>query len=136
MALSPGLIALEMHEDSRGQLVSVEGSRDLPFAIERVYYIFSNGGAARGFHAHRSLRQLLVCIKGACRVVLDDGRSRSEHRLDRPDRGLLVDRMIWREMHDFSTNCVLLVLASAHFDESDYIRDYDEFVAQATRETM
>src|SRR5688572_2291832 len=99
--LSP-LRRLSVHEDSRGRLVSVEGPRDLPFEIARVYYILPCEGTARGFHAHRDLEQLMICVAGSCRILLDDGHSRSEFTLNRPDEGLLVGRMTWREMHDFS----------------------------------
>jgi dTDP-4-dehydrorhamnose 3,5-epimerase-like enzyme len=123
--------SLNLHEDARGKLVAIEGSRDIPFAIERVYYIIGAEGAARGFHAHRSLEQLMICLSGSCRIVLDDGRRRSDYRLDRPDTGLFVRAMTWREMHDFSPNCVILVLASAHYDEADYVWDHDEFLKLA-----
>jgi dTDP-4-dehydrorhamnose 3,5-epimerase len=99
----------------------------VPFTIKRVYYIVPSDGAARGFHAHKSLEQLLVCPTGSCRIVLDDGRQRTEHQLSSADRGLYIGPMAWREMHDFSAGCVLLVLASAAHNEADYIRDYEEF---------
>jgi dTDP-4-dehydrorhamnose 3,5-epimerase-like enzyme len=118
---------LTVHRDERGSLVSIEGQRDVPFAIARVYYIVASDGSARGFHAHRRLEQLMICVHGGCRITLDDGQARSEHVLDRPDTGLFIGRMTWREMHDFSGDCVLLVIASAAYDEGDYIRDYDEF---------
>lgn len=127
--LSP-IRRLQMHEDARGRLVAVEGSNDLPFAIARVYYILPGDGSARGFHAHKALRQLMICVAGSCRIVLDDGTARTEHQLERPDEGLLVGRMTWREMHDFSADAILLVLASEPFDEADYIRDYEAFLAE------
>ena len=120
-----------MHEDARGKLVSVEGASDLPFEIARVYYIIANPGAARGFHAHKSLEQLLICVSGSCTVLVDDGAERREVLLDRPDVGLYDRPLHWLEMRDFSSDCVLLVLASAPHEESDYIRDYDEFLAAA-----
>ena len=126
----PPLIPLRTHEDARGKLVSIEGLRDLPFEIARVYYILGSEGAPRGFHAHKSLQQLMVSVHGSCRVVLDDGCHRSEYRLDRPDEGLFVGSMTWREMHDFSDGSVLLVLASAPFDEQDYVRDYEQFLRE------
>ena len=121
---------LNAHDDLRGTLVSIEGSSDLPFAIARVYYIVAGDGSPRGFHAHRTLQQMMICVHGSCRVILDNGRERSEHILDRPDEGLPVGPMTWREMHDFSPGTVLLVLASAPFDDADYIRDYDVFVRE------
>jgi len=117
-------------------LVAVNGGLDVPFDIARVYYIVGTKGHARGFHAHRKLHQILVCVSGSCRVIIDDGHNRREHFLDRPDSGLHVKPYQWREMVDFSADCVLLVLASAHYDEADYIRDYDVFLAETTTATL
>lgn len=115
--------------DERGSLVALEAKKTVPFEIKRVYYIFgTQQGVIRGLHAHRSLKQIAVCVTGKCRMVLDDGAQRQEAWLDSPTKGLLIDGLVWREMHDFSEDCVLLVLASEHYDESDYIRDYDEFL--------
>ena len=115
--------------DERGSLVALEGAKTVPFEIKRVYYIFgTQPGVARGFHAHRNLRQVAVCVTGKCRMVLDDGEKREEAWLDSPNKGLVINEMVWREMHDFSSDCVLLVLASEHYDESDYIRLYSNFV--------
>ena len=125
------LIPLHLHEDERGKLVSVEGSRDLPFPIERVYYILARQGAARGFHAHKSLDQLLICVSGSCHSLVDDGVERHDVLLDRPDVGLYNGPMHWLEMREFTPDCVLLVLASAPHVESDYIRDYAEFLTAA-----
>lgn len=115
--------------DARGSLVALEGEKTVPFAIKRVYYIFgTQPGVARGFHAHRDLKQVAVCVTGSCRMILDDGSNREEFILDSPTKGVLIKDLVWREMHDFSEDCVLLVLASEHYDESDYIRNYDEFI--------
>jgi len=115
--------------DDRGSLVALEAETTVPFAIKRVYYIFGTKvGVARGFHAHKDLKQVVVCVTGKCRMVLDDGKEKVETWLDSPTKGLLIDGLIWREMHDFSEDCVLLVLANEHYDETDYIRDYDEFL--------
>jgi hypothetical protein len=124
---------LNVHEDARGKLVSVEGSRDLPFNIERVYYIIPRQGAARGFHAHKSLKQLLICVSGSCHILVDDGVERQDVLLDRPDVGLYNGPMHWLEMREFSPDCVLLVLASAPHEEGDYIRDYNEFIRAVGR---
>lgn len=122
-------IDLPVLGDDRGSLVAIEASDTIPFEVQRVYYIFNTkSGVARGFHAHHQLQQLAVCVSGKCRMVLDDGQTTEEAWLDSPNKGLLIGDMIWREMHDFSDDCVLLVLASEHYDESDYIRDYDEFL--------
>lgn len=115
--------------DERGSLIAIEENADIPFSIKRVYYIFdTQAGITRGLHAHRTLRQVLVCVKGTCQVLLDDGMEKISVPMDKVFRGLLVDPMIWHEMYDFSSNCVLLVLASDFYDESDYIRDYSEFI--------
>lgn len=120
--------------DDRGSLVALEADKTVPFAIKRVYYIFgTKEGVARGFHAHKNLKQIAVCVTGKCRMILDDGKAKQEVWLDSPTKGLFIDDLVWREMYDFSEDCVLLVLASEHYDEADYIRDYDHFleVAQA-----
>jgi dTDP-4-dehydrorhamnose 3,5-epimerase-like enzyme len=114
--------------DERGSLVALEAEKTVPFPIKRVYYIFgTNAGVSRGFHAHKKLQQVALCITGKCRMILDDGRQRNEVWLDSPNKGLIIGDLVWREMHDFSEDCVLLVLASEHYDEADYIRDYDKF---------
>lgn len=115
--------------DDRGSLVALEVEKIIPFDIKRVYYIFNTQvGVSRGFHAHRALRQVAVCVTGKCRIVLDNGRKREEVWLDSPIKGLVIDDLVWREMHDFSSDCVLLVLASEPYEEQDYIRDYQEFI--------
>ena len=108
--------------------MSVESRRTIPFEINRVYYIFgTNKGISRGFHAHKNLKQLAVCVSGKCRFELDNGFERESVWLDSPSSGLVIGDMIWREMHDFSADCVLMVLASEYYDEHDYIRSYAEF---------
>lgn len=114
--------------DERGSLVVWEAERNIPFPIRRVYYLFgTKPDIARGFHAHRSLWQVAVCVAGKCRMVLDDGKNKEEVWLDSPVNGILLPPMLWHEMHDFSPDCVLLVLASEYYDETDYIRDYEKF---------
>ena len=115
--------------DDRGSLVSLESNKSIPFDIKRVYYIFgTQQGVARGFHAHKQLKQVAVCVTGKCRMVLDSGETKTDIWLDSATKGILIEDMIWREMHDFSDDCVLLVLASEHYDEADYIRNYDRFI--------
>jgi dTDP-4-dehydrorhamnose 3,5-epimerase-like enzyme len=127
------LIALASCGDERGSLVAIEGERTVPFAIERVYYVYATKpGVTRGFHAHRALNQLAIAVAGSCTMMIDDGSARVEVRLDSPEVGLTLGSMVWREMSDFSPDCVLMVLADAPYDESDYIRDYDQFLALAT----
>ncbi|EKB20178.1 sugar 3,4-ketoisomerase [Aeromonas veronii] len=114
--------------DDRGALVALESNRHIPFDIKRVYYIYGTSqGVARGFHAHKNLRQVAICLKGSCRFVMDDGKDKQDVILATPDKGLLIDAMQWHEMYDFSEDCVLLVLADQLYDESDYIRVYREF---------
>lgn len=123
------LMKLEVHADERGSLIALEPRANLPFEISRVYYLFGPGpGAVRGFHAHRKLRQLAIAVHGGCTMDLDDGHGRTAVRLDAADEALLIGPMIWREMRDFTPDCVLLVLADSAYDERDYIRDYAEFL--------
>ena len=128
-------IEFQNHGDDRGQLVALEIGKEhnVPFDIKRIYYIYRTEiGVSRGFHAHKQLKQVAICVSGRCRMVLDDGHDRESVIMQCPTKGLLIRDMIWREMHDFSDDCVLLVLASEHYDESDYIRDYDNFKKQVS----
>ncbi|EPF69383.1 sugar 3,4-ketoisomerase [Acinetobacter rudis] len=122
------LIDLPSFADERGGLVAIESEQSIPFAVKRLYYIFNTNHQARGFHAHLNLQQLAICIKGHCRFVLDNGIEKQDVVLNEPTQGLLIEGLVWREMHDFSEDCVLLVLASEHYDEADYIRDYAQFM--------
>lgn len=122
-------VDLKILGDDRGSLIALEAEKTVPFEIKRAYYIFgTQQGVARGFHAHHNLKQVAVCVTGKCRMILDNGVTHEEAWLDSPTKGLLIGDLVWREMHDFSEDCVLLVLASEHYDEADYIRDYDEFL--------
>jgi dTDP-4-dehydrorhamnose 3,5-epimerase-like enzyme len=119
--------------DERGSLVALEigKEKELPFSVKRVYYIYRTAeGVSRGYHAHRDLKQVAICVSGSCRMVLDNGITREETWMDCPTKGILIESMVWREMHDFSSDCVLLVLASEHYDEADYIRDYKVFLSE------
>lgn len=121
--------------DKRGELISLEIGQEkiVPFSIKRVYYIYrTRKGVSRGYHAHRNLKQVAICVSGQCKMILDDGRVREEVWLDAPTKGLLIESMVWREMHEFSEDCVLLVLASEHYDESDYLRDYQDFIGEVS----
>lgn len=123
-------IRFQRRGDDRGWLVALEGERNIPFPIRRVYTIFgTQPGVRRGAHAHHRLRQILTCMIGSCVVTLDDGRNREAVPMAADERGLVLDPMIWHEMHDFTADCVLLVLADAWYDEADYIRDYAAFKA-------
>ena len=122
------------HGDERGQLVAIEEYKDIPFTIKRVYYMYeTEKGVVRGYHAHKSLQQILICIHGSCKISLDNGREKKIVALEKPYEGLYVSENMWREMFDFSSDAVLMVLASDLYDESDYIRSYDEFLAWTQR---
>ena len=128
------LVQLQSHGDDRGSLVSLETEHNIPFSIKRVYYIFdTQKDVRRGFHAHKELKQMAIVVSGSCRFLLDDGYEKVSVYLDNPSQGLYIDSCIWREMYDFSDDCVLIVLASEHYDEADYIRDYDEFIDKVRR---
>ena len=120
--------------DERGSLIAIEQGHNAPFEIKRVYYIFdTKDGVERGFHAHINLKQICIAVKGSCTFVLDDGKKREEIKLTNPNQGLFIEGLIWREMKNFSPDCVLLVIASEHYDESDYIRDYDKFLKEVKK---
>jgi dTDP-4-dehydrorhamnose 3,5-epimerase-like enzyme len=124
-------IQFQAHGDDRGSLVALEDKKNIPFAIERVYYLYNTkGDVRRGFHAHKKLKQLAIVLKGSCRFLLDDGHERIDFLLDNPEQGLFIESFVWREMYDFSDDCVLLVLADSFYDESDYIRDYEQFLKE------
>ena len=117
------------HGDERGQLVSLEEYNDIPFEIKRVYYMYDTvEGVVRGHHAHRNLQQILFCVHGSCKVLLDNGKEKKIVPLEKPYEGLYIANNMWREMYDFSPDAVLMVLASEVYNEADYIRDYDEFL--------
>lgn len=123
------MIQLDTKLDKRGKLIALESNKNLPFAIKRVYYIYDTlPDAEREFHAHKQLEQLVVAMDGACEFVLDDGKKRGSVWLNRPDVGLYIGKNMWREMRNFSYGCKLMILASDYYDESEYIRDYDEFL--------
>ena len=123
------LVSFKTLGDERGSLIAIEEGYNAPFAIKRVYYIFdTKEGVERGFHAHKNLKQICIAVKGECTFVLDNGTKREEIKLNSPNQGLYIEDLIWREMKNFSEDCVLLVLASEHYEESDYIRNYQEFI--------
>lgn len=123
------LIELPKINDPRGNLTFVEGGRHIPFDIARVYYLYDvPDGSERGGHAHKELHQLIVAMSGSFDVLLDDGHEKRRYHLNRSYNGLYVCPMIWRELDNFSTASVCMVLASNLYDESDYYRNYDEFL--------
>jgi hypothetical protein len=126
------IIELPKISDPRGNLSFIEGGQHIPFDIKRVYYLYDvPGGSDRGSHAHKNLHQFIVAMSGSFDVVLDDGKEKKRFHLNRSHYGLYVCPMMWRDLDNFSSGAVCLVLASAHYDEADYIRDYDQFVASA-----
>jgi hypothetical protein len=123
------VLELPRVQRAQGNISSVEAEKDVPFALERVYYLYDvPGGQGRGGHAHRELQQMIVSCLGAFDVVLDDGRQRRTVTLNRSYCGLYLYPGIWREIVNFSSGAVCLVLASMPYEESDYIRDYNDFV--------
>ena len=122
--------AFQQHGDERGQLIALEELKDIPFEIKRVYYMYdTKEDVHRGYHSHRTLEQTLICIHGSCKVLLDNGKEQKVVSLEKPYEGLYVGADIWREMYEFSGDAVLMVLASEYYNESDYIRNYEEFLA-------
>ena len=125
------LIDFKAIGDERGWLVVIEENENIPFNVKRVYYIYdTKKEIVRGKHAHRKLQQIIFCPKGSCDFILDDGKERKTIHLDSPHKGLYIKNNLWREFTNFSDDCVVMVLASEHYDESDYIRDYDQFLKE------
>lgn len=123
------MLDLPKIHDPRGNLTFIEGERHVPFAIQRVYYLYDvPGGSDRGGHAHKTLHQFIIAMSGSFDVVLDDGRDKKRVHLSRSYNGLYLCPMIWRELDNFSSGSVCMVLASAPYDEGDYFRDYGEFM--------
>lgn len=117
------------HSDRKGNLSVVENNNSVPFNVKRIYYLYDvPGGASRGAHAHKNLYQLIIAVSGSFNVTLDDGNVKRTFVLNRPYQGLLVVPGIWRDLYDFSSGAVCMVLASEKYDASDYIREYDYFL--------
>jgi len=125
------LINFPVKGNWEGNLVPIEGGKDIPFDIKRVYYIWgTRPNVIRGHHAHKKLEQVIICISGCCDFILDDGKQRETVHLSFGSQGLYIKHNIWREFTNFSPDCVILVLASEHYNEEDYIRDYDAFLKE------
>ena len=123
------IINFNIMGDDRGSLIALEENYNTPFDIKRVYYIFgTKENVRRGFHAHIDLKQLAICVSGSCKFLIDSGKEQKHFLLDSPDKGLLIEGLLWREMYDFSQDCVLMVIASEYYNEDDYIRDYKDFL--------
>ena len=120
--------------DHRGQLVALESNRQIPFDIKRVFYIYgTQEGVPRGNHSHYKTKQFLIAVHGSCKVTLDDGKIKETFDLNKPNLGLFQDALIWGTMHDFSADCVLMVLADDYYVASDYITDYDKFLEEVNK---
>ncbi len=128
------LIELPKISDPRGNLSFIEGERHIPFDIKRVYYLYDvPGGTHRGSHGHKNRHQFVVAMSGSFDVVLDDRKEKKRFHLNRSYYGLYVCPMMWRDLDNFSSGAVCMVLASSHYDESDYIRDYTQFINLAKK---
>jgi hypothetical protein len=120
---------LDKHHHTKGNISVVENNETIPFGVQRTYYLYDvPGGESRGGHAHKELQQLIVAASGSFSVTVDDGNVKRTFLLNRPYQGLLIVPGIWRELNDFSSGAICLVLASHKYDETDYIRDYEEFL--------
>lgn len=130
------LIDFRINGDDRGSLIALEENSNVPFDVKRVYYIFNTKDKVRrGFHAHKDLKQLAICVSGSCKFLLDDGKEKETVELNSPEQGLLLEGLIWREMFDFSKDCVLMVLADAYYDANDYIKDYKVFLKMSKNDS-
>jgi dTDP-4-dehydrorhamnose 3,5-epimerase-like enzyme len=113
-----------------GSLIAIEEMKNIPFEMKRVFFIYGvDSKVSRGAHAHRASNQVLIAISGSCEILFDDGKERKKILLDSPDYGLYQNSMIWGEMHNFSKDCILMVISDDFYDPDDYIRDYDEFLS-------
>jgi len=128
------VLDLPQKRNPRGNLTFVEGGRQIPFSIKRIYYLDAvPGGADRGGHGHKALKQVIIALAGSFDVTLDDGRNKKKYHLNRSHRGLYVCPMVWRHIDNFSSGSVCLVLASQVYDKNDYLRDYEKFLSYAAR---
>ncbi len=122
------LITFDKNHQLKGNLTSVTNNKQVPFDIKRIYYLYDiPGGLSRGAHAHKDLKQLVVALSGSFDITLDDGQVKRTFQLSRPNMGLLIPAGLWRELYNFSSGSICMVLASELYDEQDYLRDYNEF---------
>lgn len=123
------ILRFKIMGDNRGSLISLEQLKNIPFKIKRVYYIFNTKpDVIRGKHAHTNLQQVAICVSGSCKFLLDDGKIKKNILLNSPNKGLYIGKNIWREMSDFSPDCVIMVLANDYYKVDEYIRDYNQFL--------
>ena len=123
------MIDFETHQDERGSLVAIESSKNIPFDIKRIYYLFKNNPSqTRAKHAHKKLKQVYIEMSGSCKIRLDDGEKQEVVTLDKANVGMLFNGLVWREIFDFSEDCVLMVLADEFYEEEDYLKTYEEFL--------
>ena len=128
------IINFKVMGDERGSLIAFEENMNVPFDIKRVFYIYgTQEDIPRGQHSHHKTKQLLVAVNGGCKVTLDDGKEKKTYILNKPNVGLFQDSLVWGTMHDFSEDCILMVFADTYYDESDYIREYDEFLKEVEK---
>lgn len=132
MIQNTGMLSLKEHADHYGRLVPVEAGTDIPFGVKRIYYIYDvENGMRRGFHSHRDLEQALICVHGSVQILVKTPYEEDVVLLNDPTKALYIGPMVWREMFNFTSDAVLLVLASEHYTVSDYIRDYNLYEAEA-----
>jgi len=130
------LLNFKIMGDERGSLIALEENHNVPFDVKRVYYIFgTKTDVHRGKHAHRNLRQLAICVCGSCKFLLYNGKEQVHIELNTPTQGLLIEGIMWREMYDFSDDCVLMVLADNYYSENDYIRNYEDFLKEVSHDS-
>ena len=135
--MTPQIINFKPLGDERGSLIAIEAEKSVPFPVRRVYYIFgTKEGVERGFHAHKALNQVAVVVTGSCEMVLDDGETQTTVLMDSSEKGVLIEPKVWHYMKNFSPDCVLLVLADQHYDEADYLRDYEAFLEFKNRSSL
>lgn len=130
------LLDFKIMGDERGSLIALEENHNVPFDVKRVYYIFgTKANVHRGKHAHKNLRQLAICVAGSCKFLLDNGQNKVHIALNSPTQGLLIEGVMWREMYEFSEDCVLMVLADNYYSENDYIRNYEDFLKEVRHDS-
>ena len=130
-------VVREDEECGCGALIAIEALHDIPFEMKRVFFIYGvDPGLKRGSHAHRTSRQVLVCVHGRCTIVLDDGETKERIDLDSPEKGLLQEPLVWGEMEDFTKDAVLMVISDSYYDPKEYIHDYDEFLTLAKAKVL